>query len=146
MQHEYPNFNFFHRRSTRLSTAQRPASQIQACGTYELRHCLCTILDDREYPAWRFLAFNGPWRGCWRYFFNVPAQEDERMDKIDRAPSGHRCGQSHQKAKLTDDQVREMRKAYMPYVVSFAELARRFGCSVSTANDICSYRTRINII
>ena len=62
-----------------------------------------------------------------------------------RSPSGHRCGQSHQKAKLTDNQVREMRKQYIPYVVSYKTLANRFGCGESTARDICQYVTRINV-
>lgn len=62
-----------------------------------------------------------------------------------RSPSGHRCGQSHQKAKLTDAQVIAMRKRYIPYVVSYKTLSKEFNCGESTARDICQYVTRINV-
>ena len=67
------------------------------------------------------------------------------MDKIDRAPSGHRCGQFHPKAKLTDDQIRKMRSMHLPYVRGYEFLAREFKCGISTARDICTYRTRKNV-
>ena len=68
------------------------------------------------------------------------------MDKIDRAPSGHRCGQSHYKAKFSDEIVRKIRSEYLPYVRSYEVLARKYGCGISTIRDICTYRTRKNII
>jgi len=64
------------------------------------------------------------------------------MTIITRSPSGHRMGESHHRARLTDAQVRQMRAEHISYVVGYATLAARFGCSVSTARDICTYRTR----
>ena len=63
---------------------------------------------------------------------------------IDRAPSGHRCGQSHPRARLTDDQVREMRQLHQQRGKGYFLLGIIFGCSEWTARDICTYRTRWN--
>jgi len=62
---------------------------------------------------------------------------------ITRSPSGHRCGESHQKAKLTDAQVREMRRRNQEDGIGFVLLGREFGCSKWTARDIVQYHTRI---
>ena len=51
----------------------------------------------------------------------------------------------HHKAKLTDNQVREMRKEYIGYVRGYGYLAKKYNCGESTARDICTYRTRINV-
>lgn len=66
---------------------------------------------------------------------------------IKRAPSGHRCGESHQRAKLTDKQVIAMRQQYDAWKAAcvwagYGRLAKMFGCSASTARDIVTYRTR----
>jgi hypothetical protein len=61
---------------------------------------------------------------------------------IARAPSGHRCGQSHQRAKLTDQQVMEMRQIHESGKAGYRKLAAMFGCGESTARDILTYRTR----
>lgn len=60
-----------------------------------------------------------------------------------RAPTGHRVGEWHQRAKLTTEQVEAMRKEYMPYVVSIRSLAKKYGCGLSTARDIVTYATRV---
>lgn len=57
-------------------------------------------------------------------------------------------GQDHHKAKLTDAQVKDMRTLYQNWKQQGARkgyetLAAIFGCGVSTARDICTYRTRI---
>lgn len=62
---------------------------------------------------------------------------------ITRAPSGHRCGASHQRAKLTSEQVEEMRHLRARHGWSYGRLADRFGCGVSTARDIVNYWTRV---
>lgn len=51
----------------------------------------------------------------------------------------------HHRAKLTADQVRDMRAAHVPGKVGYETLAARFGCGVSTARDICTYRTRWDV-
>lgn len=51
----------------------------------------------------------------------------------------------HHRAKLTDDQVRQMRAEHKPWVVGYETLADKYNCGVSTARDICTYRTRKNV-
>lgn len=56
-------------------------------------------------------------------------------------------GERHHKAKLTDEQVRDMRQLYQGWKEQGANkgyetLATIFGCGISTARDICTYRTR----
>lgn len=51
----------------------------------------------------------------------------------------------HHRAKLTNEQVAEMRKQHLAYVVGYETLAKRFNCGISTARDICTYRTRYDI-
>ena len=51
----------------------------------------------------------------------------------------------HHRAKLTEDQVRAMRADYHPYVRGYEWLAREYGCGISTARDICTYRTRRDV-
>lgn len=59
-----------------------------------------------------------------------------------RAPSGHRVGECHQKAKLSDAQVRAMRADYVPGKVGYKTLATKYGCGESTARDIINGMTR----
>jgi len=47
--------------------------------------------------------------------------------------------------KVSDDQVREMRKLHLAYVRGYGYLAARFNCGVSTVRDIVTFRTRKNI-
>lgn len=63
------------------------------------------------------------------------------MSRIMRNHTGHRMGEHHPKAKLTDQQVREMRllrKRGWKYLA----LSIEFNCPESTVRDICTYRTR----
>lgn len=64
---------------------------------------------------------------------------------IARAPSGHRCGESHQKAKLTDAEVLEMRRMNEEDGIGYRNLSKLFGCGQSTARDIVTYRTRYSV-
>ena len=66
-----------------------------------------------------------------------------KIKRQTRSPSGHRCGESHQRAKLTTDQVKEMRVIREATGASYAVLADKFGCGESTARDIVNYYTRI---
>lgn len=59
-----------------------------------------------------------------------------------RSPSGHRVGEWHPRAKLTDEQVAKMRRMYRSGTVGYKVLAEEFGCGESTVRDIVQYRTR----
>lgn len=64
-----------------------------------------------------------------------------------RNHTGHRCGESHHRARLTDSQVRDMRSIYAEWKAKkvrkgYATLAAIFGCGESTARDIITFRTR----
>ncbi|TDX30807.1 hypothetical protein DFO67_10462 [Modicisalibacter xianhensis] len=61
---------------------------------------------------------------------------------IARNHIGHRVGECHQKAKLTDAQVREMRAEYERHGTSYARLAIKYGCGKATVRDIVNYYTR----
>lgn len=66
------------------------------------------------------------------------------MKTIRRNHTGHRIGEDHQRAKLTDEQVRAIRAKHKPNKRGFgyAALAKESGCGVSTIRDICTFRTR----
>jgi Mor family transcriptional regulator len=51
-------------------------------------------------------------------------------------------GEDHQKAKLTNEQVEQMRAEHETKGSSYGQLAKAFKCGVSTARDIVQYRTR----
>lgn len=62
---------------------------------------------------------------------------------------GYRVGECHQRAKLSDEKVRQMRETYQTWKEEgkhkgYEALAKVFGCGVSTARDIVTYRTRID--
>jgi len=51
----------------------------------------------------------------------------------------------HHRSKLSDDTVRQMRKDYKPYVFGYEKLAAKYGCGISSARDICTYKTRKSV-
>ena len=64
------------------------------------------------------------------------------MSQITRGHTNHRAGASHPKAKLTDQQVKEMRAIYESGGIGYGFLADYFKCGASTVRDIVQYRTR----
>lgn len=62
--------------------------------------------------------------------------------RIARNHRGWRVGERHGRAKLTDEQVRKMRRMYRPGVVGYETLAEEFGCGASTVRDIVNGWTR----
>lgn len=74
------------------------------------------------------------------------------MKTIRRNHTGHRVGEDHQRAALTDEQVRAIRAKHRPHMrakhrphmrgFGYGALAKEFGCGESTVRDICTYRTR----
>lgn len=63
---------------------------------------------------------------------------------MNRNHTGHRVGECHQNAKLSDSDVAEMRslREERPDLWSYAALSLKFGCGESTVRDIVTYRTR----
>lgn len=66
-----------------------------------------------------------------------------------RSHTGHRVGECHQRAKLTDEQVKLMREKYEraksgpnPRGYGYGWIASMFNVSPWTARDIVTYRTR----
>lgn len=68
------------------------------------------------------------------------------MTKTHRAPTGHICGQSHYRARLSDEQVKNLRADYKPFVFSIQKCADKYRCGFSTARDIIYFATRKNAI
>jgi len=58
-----------------------------------------------------------------------------------RNHNGYRVGECHQRAKLSDEQVRRMREAHSNGF-GYRRLSQIFQCGQSTARDIVTYRTR----
>lgn len=54
----------------------------------------------------------------------------------------YRIGETHHRAKLTDEQVDRMRELHEEQGVGYRTLAKMFDVSKSTARDICTYRIR----
>lgn len=65
------------------------------------------------------------------------------MTRPTRAPDGHLCGASHPRAKLTTEQVRQMRAHYEEGGMGYESLSLIYKCGISTVRDIVQYRTRI---
>ena len=61
---------------------------------------------------------------------------------ITRNHTGYRVGASHQRAKLTTDQVQAMRADYSAGRGGYVALSRLYGCGISTVRDIVQFRTR----
>jgi hypothetical protein len=51
----------------------------------------------------------------------------------------------HHRAKLPDSTIRAMRADYFPYVRGYEWIAKKYGCGISTARDIITFRTRRNV-
>jgi DNA invertase Pin-like site-specific DNA recombinase len=55
---------------------------------------------------------------------------------------GHPLGEAHPNAKLTDEQVEQIRTLYENGGTSYRQIAKLFGVPRSTISDICSFRRR----
>ncbi len=67
---------------------------------------------------------------------------------IKRNKRGHRGGENHPNAKLTDKQIDLMRALHeehpigSPEHIGYRRLAQLFECSKNTVRDICKYKCR----
>ncbi len=55
---------------------------------------------------------------------------------------GHRCAESHHRAKLSDHDVDLIRELQEKHGLSLREIAEKFGCGKSTVRDMVKYRRR----
>ena len=53
----------------------------------------------------------------------------------------HKIGEEHHKAKLTEKDVRYIRKNYQANVKGYGFFAKKFGVSISSVRDVLSYRS-----
>jgi DNA-binding NarL/FixJ family response regulator len=60
-----------------------------------------------------------------------------------RAPGGWLCGESHPKSKLSDEQVRVIRRMKSEGM-TYRAIGEAMGVSMWTVRDICQFVTRIN--
>ena len=65
------------------------------------------------------------------------------MAIVTRAPSGHRCGQSHPRARVPDAVVRQAREL-REQGLSYEAIEYMIGIHWRTVADWVNYRTRIN--
>lgn len=78
-----------------------------------------------------------------RLSWNTFARRKERRAQV-RRPAGYPSGEAHCRARLTDEEVKQMRTLHRRTGMGYQSLAGMFHCGVSTARDICTLRTRRN--
>ncbi len=66
----------------------------------------------------------------------------EKKKRINTNDRGNRIGDSHPRAKLSDEQVEEIRELYDDGFYSYLTLAKRFGVDKWTIRDIVKFRRR----
>lgn len=66
----------------------------------------------------------------------------KRQKGIRRGWTGHRIGESHPRAKLSDHDVRLIRELHEQHGLGYKRLGEKFEAPRSTIADICCYRTR----
>jgi DNA invertase Pin-like site-specific DNA recombinase len=59
---------------------------------------------------------------------------------------GRRCGETHHRAKLTDEQVNAARDLHEDLGLSYAQIASLLGVSKSAVACICQYKKRANLV
>ncbi len=64
-----------------------------------------------------------------------------RKSFVRRGWTGHRIGESHPRARLSDDDVRLVR-ALHEEGLGYRRIAVKFEVGISTIRDICTHRTR----
>lgn len=69
--------------------------------------------------------------------------KDNSDDKIRKGRDSHLRGEGHRQAKLTDDQVAEMRQKYESGEFSQTALAKSYGITQNHASNIIHYRRRV---
>ena len=63
-------------------------------------------------------------------------QADNNKDRANKGRAAKQKGEANGRAKLTDDQVREIREKYVPWKYSTYKLAKEYGVSYPHISDI----------
>ena len=63
---------------------------------------------------------------------------------VRRGWTGHRIGESHPRARLSDEDVRLVRALHQEGL-GYRQIAGKFEAGVSTIRDICTHRTRYDV-
>lgn len=64
-------------------------------------------------------------------------------DTLRRGPTGHRVGECHGRAVLSDEDIPLIRELHEPpNNLGYGTLAKKFDAPKSTIRDICKYITR----
>lgn len=66
----------------------------------------------------------------------------ERRQVVWLTEEGRRAGGTHHRARLTDEQVEEIRCLHETGMVGYRSLAKQYGVSRSCIQRICNYETR----
>lgn len=66
-----------------------------------------------------------------------------QRQRVRRAPTGHRIGEGHHRARLLDSDVSLLRELHERHGLGYGLLARKFGVPRSTVQGICTYRRRV---
>jgi hypothetical protein len=61
---------------------------------------------------------------------------------VRRSWTGHRIGESHPRARLSDHDVTLIRTLHEEHHLGYATLAAKFEAPKSTIRNVCTYRTR----
>lgn len=62
---------------------------------------------------------------------------------VRRAFTGHRVGESHQRAELTSEDITLIRTLNKEHKIGYGTLGKKFETPKSTIADICTYKRRI---
>ena len=96
------------------------------------------IFPQLKVPTWFFCDRQLPRQPLLRRWRKVAT-----TGKTERG-NGHRIGETHHRAKLSDHEV-ELIRCLREGGMKIVEIARKFECTTSNINEIVHYRTRIGV-
>jgi hypothetical protein len=67
-------------------------------------------------------------------------QRDNMQDMVRKGRKAVRAGEENPQAKLTEEQIEEVRSSYVPGVVTQRQLSRQYGVSQSTISEIVNHK------
>lgn len=79
------------------------------------------------------------WREGWVVADTAPAQ---RVPEVRRTEQGYRCGESHHRCRISDEQVAQMRRLHEEGM-GYRRIAIVMDLAVTSVRKICSYQRRV---